>query len=114
PGDRRGPPPRRPRHDGDVRRRGYRPSMSTTARPPSRDATARAPARSGSRAARPQFRCGECGWTTSRWVGRCGECQTWGSVAEEGPTAAGPRTQATTPPQGAAVPIDEVDVTAAR
>ncbi|MGH8828904.1 MAG: DNA repair protein RadA [Jiangellaceae bacterium] len=26
------------------------------------------------------FRCAECGWTTSKWVGRCGECQAWGSV----------------------------------
>ena len=37
----------------------------------------------------PGFRCGECGWTTAKWVGRCGECQAWGTVAETGaPTAA--------------------------
>jgi DNA repair protein RadA/Sms len=30
------------------------------------------------------FRCAECGWTTVKWVGRCGECQAWGSVAEVG------------------------------
>src|ERR671916_26362 len=34
--------------------------------------------------ARPTHRCTECGWTTGRWVGRCGECQTWGSVVEAG------------------------------
>lgn len=28
------------------------------------------------------FRCAECGWTSAKWVGRCGECQTWGSVEE--------------------------------
>lgn len=28
------------------------------------------------------FQCSECGWTAPRWVGRCGECQAWGSVAE--------------------------------
>lgn len=28
------------------------------------------------------FRCSECGWSTTKWVGRCGECQTWGSVEE--------------------------------
>lgn len=28
------------------------------------------------------FHCTECGWTTLKWVGRCGECQTWGSVVE--------------------------------
>jgi DNA repair protein RadA/Sms len=33
---------------------------------------------------RPSHRCTECGWTTVRWVGRCGECQTWGSVMEVG------------------------------
>ena len=30
------------------------------------------------------YRCAECGWTTAKWVGRCGECQAWGSVAEVG------------------------------
>ena len=28
------------------------------------------------------FRCSECGWSTSKWVGRCGECQAWGSIDE--------------------------------
>jgi DNA repair protein RadA/Sms len=28
------------------------------------------------------FRCGECGWSTSKWVGRCGECQAWGTLDE--------------------------------
>lgn len=35
-------------------------------------------------AARPSHLCTECGWTSVRWVGRCGECQTWGSVVEAG------------------------------
>ncbi|MBX3089841.1 MAG: DNA repair protein RadA [Cryobacterium sp.] len=26
------------------------------------------------------FQCTECGWTTIKWVGRCGECQAWGTV----------------------------------
>ena len=30
------------------------------------------------------FRCNECGWTSQKWVGRCGECQAWGSVEELG------------------------------
>ncbi|MEV4189502.1 DNA repair protein RadA, partial [Streptosporangium canum] len=29
------------------------------------------------------YRCGECGWQTAKWVGRCGECQAWGTVEEE-------------------------------
>jgi DNA repair protein RadA/Sms len=28
------------------------------------------------------FACTECGWTTVKWVGRCGECQAWGTVQE--------------------------------
>jgi len=30
----------------------------------------------------PAYRCTECGWTTAKWVGRCAECQQWGTVAE--------------------------------
>lgn len=41
--------------------------------------------------AKAQFTCKECGWTTTKWVGRCGECQTWGSVEEH--TPAGGRTK---------------------
>ena len=64
-----------------------------------------ATARSSKRAT---YRCSECGWETAKWVGRCGECQAWGSVAE----AAAPigRTQAT-PVSTAAVPIGTVSVT---
>lgn len=28
------------------------------------------------------YRCTECGWTTVKWAGRCGECQAWGTVVE--------------------------------
>jgi DNA repair protein RadA/Sms len=28
------------------------------------------------------FACTECGWTTVKWVGRCGECQAWGTVQD--------------------------------
>ncbi len=35
-------------------------------------------------ATRGEHRCTECGWTTARWVGRCGQCQAWGSLAEAG------------------------------
>src|SRR4051795_7724153 len=58
--------------------------------------------------ARSAFRCSECGWETAKWVGRCGECQTWGSVSEaaaqpSGRTAPGPVT-------APAVPIGQVPV----
>ena len=28
------------------------------------------------------FVCSECGWTTVKWVGRCGECQQWDTMQE--------------------------------
>ncbi len=28
------------------------------------------------------FRCSECGWTTSKWVGQCGECQQWNTIED--------------------------------
>lgn len=51
-------------------------------------ATARG-GRSPRNADRPTLRCEECGWTTTKWVGRCGECQAWGTVAETGAAPAG-------------------------
>ncbi|WP_166845442.1 DNA repair protein RadA [Isoptericola sp. BMS4] len=63
---------------------------------------------------RPAFRCTECGWTTAKWVGRCGECQEWGTVTDEGPAATGPRTVAVSPARNPARPIGEIDVAAAQ
>ena len=37
---------------------------------------------------RPSFRCTECGASSPKWVGRCSECQAWGTVAEVGAAAA--------------------------
>jgi DNA repair protein RadA/Sms len=59
------------------------------------------------KAARPTFRCTECGWETSKWVGRCGECQAWGSVSE---TAAPTTRAAAAPVSRPAVPIGQVSV----
>ena len=60
------------------------------------------------KSAKSSFQCTECGWTTLKWVGRCGECQAWGTVEEAGapaPTAVAPTRVAT-----AARPITEIDV----
>src|ERR1700710_1712663 len=38
------------------------------------------------------FKCTECGWTTPRWAGRCGECQSWGTVVSALESAAIART----------------------
>src|SRR5919107_325456 len=57
-------------------------------------------------ATRPTHRCTECGWTTGRWVGRCGECQTWGSVVEAGAPQLAQVTSSV--PTRKAVPIGQV------
>lgn len=36
----------------------------------------------------PGFQCSECGWQTVKWVGRCPECQAWGTVEEKGQVTA--------------------------
>jgi DNA repair protein RadA/Sms len=67
-----------------------------------------------SKSVRPSYQCSECGWSSAKWVGRCSECQAWGSVAEaltvrdshsQGRAEAGPVT-------AAAVPIGQVSVEA--
>ena len=62
-----------------------------------------------SRAKAPGYRCAECGWTTAKWVGRCGECQAWGTVEEVGAVVA--RTTAAASVLEPARPIAEVDAT---
>jgi len=46
-----------------------------------------------------QFRCTECGWTSVKWVGRCGECQQWNTVVDA--TAPAARVTAVRPTSGA-------------
>ncbi|MET0161937.1 MAG: DNA repair protein RadA [Microbacteriaceae bacterium] len=59
------------------------------------------------------FRCTECGWTSLKWVGRCGECQAWGTVVEADETP-GKRVAAIVPKDGRqARPITEVSTTSA-
>jgi DNA repair protein RadA/Sms len=60
---------------------------------------------------RPSHTCTECGWRSSRWVGRCGECQTWGSVVEAAVTKLSQ--VAPSVPVRKAVPIGSVSATLA-
>lgn len=71
--------------------------------------TSRTPASRTSKA--PGYRCGECGWSTVKWVGRCGECQAWGTVEEIGQVVA--RTTAATTVITPAQRIADVDASAA-
>ncbi len=64
------------------------------------------------------YRCAECGWRTTKWSGRCGECQAWGTVEETaGPALVrarlGPAARMVAGTGGPAVPITEVDARAA-
>jgi DNA repair protein RadA/Sms len=65
------------------------------------------------------YRCTECGWRTTKWSGRCGECQAWGTVEETAAPAMargrlGPVMQQAAAVTGSpAVPITEVDSRAA-
>ena len=61
---------------------------------------------------RPGYRCADCGWTTGKWVGRCGECQAWGTVDIASPSRTG-RTQAA-PVASPAIPISQVTIESAR
>jgi DNA repair protein RadA/Sms len=64
---------------------------------------------SSARTTRPAYRCGECGWQTAKWVGRCGECQAWGTVDEVG----APRSRAGAGPvSGPARPMTWISVEA--
>jgi len=56
---------------------------------------------------RTGYQCNECGWETAKWVGRCGECQAWGTVVEK----AAPRSRVQAGPVTApARPIGEVPI----
>lgn len=62
--------------------------------------------KTASKASRAAYVCTECGWQTAKWVGRCGECQTWGSITEHGRPQL--KQVVSTVPVTRAVPIAEV------
>jgi DNA repair protein RadA/Sms len=60
--------------------------------------------------ARSQYRCSECRHVTAKWVGRCLECGTWGSVDEVTVlSAVRGSTRAVVSPSTAAVPITSIE-----
>ncbi len=66
------------------------------------------------------YRCSECGWQTPRWAGRCGECQSWGTLEEAGAKGvsltSGLRAVAPVTPiaERAATPITQIDTESMR
>jgi DNA repair protein RadA/Sms len=64
---------------------------------------------------RPAHRCSECGYTSAKWVGRCPECQAWGSVQEVGAVGSSPlRSVAAGPVTSRARPIGQVELEGAQ
>ena len=66
------------------------------------------------------FQCSECGWQTTKWAGRCGECQTWGSITQgQAQASAGRSGRAllrglpSVRPGAPAVPISKIDAAGA-
>ena len=55
-----------------------------------------------------EFKCSECGWTTVKWAGRCGECQAWGTLDETSGTTKEVRALKLNESQ-AARPITEIE-----
>src|SRR5690606_28836480 len=59
---------------------------------------------------RSQFRCSECHHVMPKWVGRCPDCGTWGTVNEVALTAVGgSATRRAVAPASPAVPISSID-----
>jgi DNA repair protein RadA/Sms len=66
--------------------------------------------------ARSQYRCSECHHVSAKWVGRCPDCGTWGTVDEVAVLAAvngSPARRAVTP-TSPAVPLTSIDPGAIR
>src|SRR5437764_7755121 len=68
------------------------------------------------------YRCAACGWHSTKWSGRCGGCQEWGTVEQVAVAAAGrarsplgrsPLAPAAVAPDSVAIPLSEVDAGAA-
>ena len=69
----------------------------------------------------PGYKCTECGWTGSKWYGRCPECGQWGTIEEFREAKPNPSTTRTAAPgrtarttasavvSSAAQPITQID-----
>jgi DNA repair protein RadA/Sms len=71
-------------------------------------------ARNTARTARANYRCAECGHEVGKWVGRCPECQAWGTVEQIGSSRPALARIVAGAPSAPARPIGQVDVEAAR
>ncbi|MGH3621093.1 MAG: DNA repair protein RadA [Sciscionella sp.] len=65
------------------------------------------------RTTRLDYRCAECGHEVAKWLGRCPECQAWGTVEEQAVSPAVAKVVAGAP-SSPARPIGEVDLDTVR
>jgi DNA repair protein RadA/Sms len=64
---------------------------------------------------RTAFACQSCGFQTTRWLGRCPDCQEWNSIVEEkqAPDASAPRRLTIAGDDSAPQPITELNISSA-
>ena len=58
--------------------------------------------------------CTECGYSSPKWLGRCPECGSWGTLQEETPVASGPVKTSSLTPSAPASPITKVEAAATK
>ncbi len=58
------------------------------------------------------FTCAECGYSTVKWLGRCPECQAWGTLEERGAKTSKVKTKVKK--SSGAKPINQIDSTLAQ
>jgi DNA repair protein RadA/Sms len=63
---------------------------------------------------RSGYRCADCGYETAKWVGRCPQCQAWGTLDQAAPASPPLATLHVGTPASPARPIAEIDIAAAR
>ena len=51
---------------------------------------------------RPIHTCSECGYVSPKWLGRCPDCGSWGTLEERAPVVAGPGTAGASASKGVA------------
>src|SRR5262245_53919769 len=57
-----------------------------------------------------EYRCAACGYQSPKWLGRCPDCGSWGSVSEE--SVANSRGSNVTEPLSTPMPLVDVDPSA--
>src|SRR6476620_4699335 len=63
---------------------------------------------------RAAYRWDECGYEAAKWVGRCPECQAWGTLEERGDARPVIARVAAGAPSAPARPIAQVDLESAQ